>query len=75
MYFRVYQDVDTKWRWSLFASNDEVMAVSADGYRTVEDAGRGIGLVMSVDSTTPVVENQDKVDRGVFFGNARVVVG
>ena len=60
MYFRVYQDDDTKWRWTLFASDDQVMAVSADGYGSVEDAGRGIGLVMSVDSTTPVVENKQE---------------
>lgn len=72
MYFRVYQDDDTKWRWTLFASNDEVMAVSADGYGCVEDAGRGIGLVMSVDSTTPVVENQNDDDAGLIHQNSEV---
>lgn len=56
MYFRVYLDSDSRWRWALFSGQDERLAISPEGYESIQDAGRGIGLVMSADSGTLVIE-------------------
>jgi uncharacterized protein YegP (UPF0339 family) len=45
MHFYVYQDSQNQWRWRLVASNNRVIADSAEGYWNKDDCLRGIALV------------------------------
>jgi uncharacterized protein YegP (UPF0339 family) len=56
MYFVLYRDVASQWRWTLYASNHRKIADSAEGYFNKADALNGINLTKSTNSATPVVE-------------------
>lgn len=56
MYFALYKDAASQWRWTLFASNNRKIADSGEGYLNKADAQHGIDLVKSTDRNTPVYE-------------------
>jgi len=56
MYFVLYKDKASQWRWTLFASNHAKIADSAEGYWNKADAQHGISLVKGTNAATPVVE-------------------
>jgi uncharacterized protein YegP (UPF0339 family) len=56
MYFQLYKDAWSQWRWRLRASNHKIVADSAESYITKADAQRGIELVKSA-WNAPVLEN------------------
>ena len=45
MYYLVYKDRSGYWRWSLYASNNRIIADSAEGYANKADCYHGISLV------------------------------
>ena len=47
MRFELHKDAAGDWRWRLRATNGNVVADSAEGYRHREDCERGIALVKS----------------------------
>jgi uncharacterized protein YegP (UPF0339 family) len=56
MRYYIYKDVAGYWRWYLLASNNRKVADSGEGYNNKDDCLKGIGLVMSTNSSTPVYE-------------------
>lgn len=44
------------WRWRLIGKNGEPIANGGEGYRNKDDCRKGIALVMSTDTATPVIE-------------------
>lgn len=69
MYFRVYLDSNSRWRWALFSGHNERIAISPVSYPSIKDVGRGIGLVMSADSATRVVETESDGDHPSVSGD------
>jgi uncharacterized protein YegP (UPF0339 family) len=53
MYYEKYQDNRGEWRWTFYASNNEVIAVSSEGYKREEACDRGITLIKG-SSNAPV---------------------
>jgi uncharacterized protein YegP (UPF0339 family) len=53
MYFEKYKDNRGEWRWTLYAANNEAIAVSSEGYVREEGCDRSITLVKSA-SNAPV---------------------
>ena len=47
MYFKVYQDQQSQWRWTLKANNGKIIADSGEGYWNKQDCVHGIDLVKS----------------------------
>ncbi len=47
MYFYLYKDAASYWRWTLYASNGRKVADSGEGYVNKIDAENGINLVKS----------------------------
>lgn len=45
MYYRVYQDVNGHWRWTLYAANTRKIANSGEGYFNKADCEWAINLV------------------------------
>lgn len=56
MYFKLYQDVSSQWRWTLYSSNHKKVADSAESYWNKADCKNGISLVQGTNSHTPVYE-------------------
>lgn len=56
MYFVLYKDTASQWRWTLYASNHRKIADSGEGYWNRSDAQHGIDLVKSTNASTPVYE-------------------
>lgn len=56
MYFKLYEDKQGDWRWTLHAANHKKIADSAEGYNNKSDCEDGIDLVKSVTNSTPVKE-------------------
>lgn len=54
MRYHRYKDVQGYWRWRLIAANNEIIAVSSEGYVTLASCDHSIGLVKA-SSHTPVV--------------------
>lgn len=55
MYYFVYRDTTTQWRWRLVAANGRTIADSGEAYRNKADCLAGITLVKS-SSNAPVRE-------------------
>lgn len=55
MYYVVYKDISSQWRWRLVAGNNEIIAVSSEGYGNKKDCLHGIELVKS-SHAAPVIE-------------------
>ena len=49
------------WKWRLFADNGRVLAESVPNYRNRADCHSAVGLVLSLDSSTRVLDHD--VDR------------
>jgi len=45
MYFHLYKDSASQWRWTLYASNGRKIANSGEGYWNKADAEHAIALV------------------------------
>lgn len=45
MYFKLYKDAASQWRWTLKAANHKTVADSGEGYWNKTDAVAGINLV------------------------------
>lgn len=45
MYFEKYRDSRGEWRWTLYAANNEPIAVSSEGYVREEGCDHSITLV------------------------------
>lgn len=56
MYFKLYKDSASQWRWTLYAANHKKIADSGEGYNNKADCESGIDLVKSTDGSTPVKE-------------------
>lgn len=57
MFFLLYKDRSSQWRWTLYAANNLKVADSAEGYHNKQDAIHGIDLVKSTNTYTPVRES------------------
>jgi uncharacterized protein YegP (UPF0339 family) len=55
MYFYLYKDTASQWRWTLFAANNKKIANSGEGYFNKADCLHAIGLVKG-SSQAPVRE-------------------
>jgi uncharacterized protein len=56
MHFLVFRGRVNRWYWSLYASNGEKIADSAEGYMNKDDCKHGIALVRSA-SMAPIRES------------------
>lgn len=56
MYYEVYKDAQSQWRWTLWAANYRKIANSGEGYHNKVDAISAINLVKG-SSNAPVKEN------------------
>jgi len=56
MYFILYRDTASQWRWTLYAANNRKIADSGESYWNKSDAQHGIDLVKNTNSMTPVYE-------------------
>lgn len=45
MYFVLYKDVNSQWRWTLYAENNRKIANSGEGYFNKSDCQSAIALV------------------------------
>jgi uncharacterized protein YegP (UPF0339 family) len=45
MYYVIYRDQSTQWRWRLVAANNRILADSAESYWNKNDCLNGINLV------------------------------
>ncbi len=45
MYFVIYKDAASYWRWTLYAANNRKIADSGEGYFNKADCQTGINLV------------------------------
>lgn len=55
MFYTIYKDTSSQWRWRLVASNGRTIADSAEGYYNKADCLAGINLVKA-SSNAPVYE-------------------
>jgi uncharacterized protein YegP (UPF0339 family) len=55
MYFSIYRDSASQWRWTLYSSNHKKIADSAESYWNKNDCLHGVGLVKGSHSA-PVYE-------------------
>ncbi len=53
MYYYVYKDASSQWRWTLYAANNRKIANSGEGYWNKQDCVHGINLVAG-SSGTPI---------------------
>lgn len=60
MRFEIYRGHDQDWRWRLRATNGNVVADSAEGYRHRGDCERGIAIVKDC-TDAPVVDMSAKI--------------
>ncbi|MFH2054630.1 MAG: DUF1508 domain-containing protein [bacterium] len=44
--FEIYRDVSGEYRWRFKASNELILAVSSEGYKTTSGCQHAIGLLM-----------------------------
>ncbi len=58
MKFQIYSDKAGEYRWRLRASNNQIIAVSGEGYTSKVDARAGIELVKG--SSRALVEDADE---------------
>ena len=47
MYFQIFKDIVYQWRWRLRAANNQIIAISGEGYANKQDCLHGIDLVKS----------------------------
>ncbi|MBZ0148304.1 MAG: DUF1508 domain-containing protein [Pseudorhodoplanes sp.] len=57
MFFHLYRDRASYWRWTLYAANNRKIADSGEGYVNKVDAMAGISLVKGTNSATPIRES------------------
>ena len=55
MYFELYQDAKSEWRWRLKAANHQIVATGGEGYASKQGAEHGISLVKSA-ADAPIKE-------------------
>ena len=53
-FFWVYTDHAAKWRWRLYAPNEEILADSGQSFTTKESCERNIHLVKRVAPSAPI---------------------
>jgi len=56
MTFWIYKDAAGEWRWRLRAANNQIIAVSGEGYKNKQDCIGAIGLV-KLCANAPVKES------------------
>ncbi|KAA0676703.1 DUF1508 domain-containing protein [Roseomonas genomospecies 6] len=54
--YKVYKDHRGEWRWTFYAVNGEVIAVSSEGYRDERNCQHSITLMKTSGDATVVVE-------------------
>lgn len=52
MYFKMFKDMLSQWRWHLRSANHQVIATSGEGYYNKQDCLNGIYLVMGTNGST-----------------------
>lgn len=55
MFYWMYRDNAGQWRWRLYATNNRIIADSAESYHNKQDCQNGINLV-KMSSGAPVRE-------------------
>ncbi|MBN8691184.1 MAG: DUF1508 domain-containing protein [Armatimonadetes bacterium] len=45
MYYYIYKDTNSEWRWTLYAANNRKIANSGEGYQNKQDCLSAITLV------------------------------
>lgn len=55
MYYVVYKDTASQWRWHLVAANNKIIAVSSESYWNKQDCYAALNLVKASGSA-PVYE-------------------
>jgi uncharacterized protein YegP (UPF0339 family) len=53
-FFWVYLDAASRWRWRLYAPNEEILADSGQSFATKESCERNIALVKRVAPGAPI---------------------
>ena len=53
-FFWIYQDRASKWRWRLYAPNEEILADSGQSFTTKESCERNVHLVKRVAPSAPL---------------------
>lgn len=61
MYYWIYQDAETKWRWTLYAANNSRIAESSGGYTEKQQCEAAIEKVKA--SSDAVVKNGPSLGR------------
>jgi uncharacterized protein len=56
MYFYLYKDASSQWRWTLYSNNTLKVANSGESYWNKSDCLHAIDLVRGTNSYTPVKE-------------------
>jgi uncharacterized protein YegP (UPF0339 family) len=56
MFFYLYKDAASQWRWTLYAANNKKIADSGESYWNKADCQHGIDLVKGTNHATPVYE-------------------
>ena len=54
-YYVIYRDAIGQWRWTFYASNNKIIAMSSEGYWHKSDCQHGIDLVKG-SAYSPVYE-------------------
>lgn len=56
MYYTIYKDAASEWRWRFTASNGRIIAVSSESYHNKQDCLHSIDLVKA-SASAPVYES------------------
>jgi uncharacterized protein YegP (UPF0339 family) len=61
MYFILYKDAASQWRWNINSSNHKIIAMSSESYINRQDALHSINLVKNGAATAGIYDkSQDK---------------
>ncbi|HEX9732051.1 MAG TPA: DUF1508 domain-containing protein [Thermoanaerobaculia bacterium] len=55
--FEIYKDNRGEYRWRFWAPNNQIIAVSGEGYTTKQSCQHSIGLVKQYAPTAPVIDS------------------
>lgn len=60
MYFILFKDVQSQWRWNLNADNHKKIATGAEGYHNKQDCIHGINLVKQNAAISPIYDKSQE---------------
>jgi uncharacterized protein YegP (UPF0339 family) len=60
MYFYLFQDANSQWRWNYRSANHKIIADSAESYVSKSDALHGISLIKSNAASSNIYDGTQK---------------